>query len=169
MDDVFAYYVMLTKQASDPKLENLINSCSHIEFVTGTNINIIELRPQSTNLNLNIPEKEYLEERTMKFDLKESVVLPSKFQINFKLQDNPYFRLASQSSILDKNGQCKIKLVPLMSDTKLKKVLPLKSSISLRLSVDKVKFPRIFASPNEIKLVLNNKREKILNIEIIQK
>jgi len=167
--DVFAYYVMLTAQAQDPKLENIIKDCSHIEFVTGTDINIIELHPQSTDLNLNIPEKEYLDERTMKFDLKGSVVLPPKFQINFKLQDNPYFRLASQSSILDKNGQCKIKLVPLMSDTELLKVVPVQSSINLRLSVDKVKFQRIFASPNEIKLVLNNRREKTLNIEIIQK
>jgi len=165
-NDAFGFYVMLTDEARDPKLEEIINKCNRMEIVTGTDINVTELRPITTEINLNIPDKEF--EKEVLFESNYIERLPENFQIELSLNENSFIKLKNNNVKLDKNGNCRIEFIPQSTYENLRDHLPDKYEIDLNIQIDNNKFPRIFATPSNLKVVLKNIREKIMTIEIVK-
>ncbi|MDE5418470.1 VWA domain-containing protein [Labilibaculum sp. DW002] len=163
--DAFAFYVMLTEAANDPKLKAIINSCNRIEFVEGTDIDIIELRPSSTSIPINVREQKY--SASLPFVSNHIDKLPSGFKIKLQLEDNPYFSLTDIDCSKINNGVVNFSLNPKILDDEILR-MPLEFNIPLKIIIDNNKFPRIFSTPSQINVLLKNKREKVLTIKIIE-
>ncbi|MBI9056983.1 MAG: VWA domain-containing protein [Labilibaculum sp.] len=163
--DAFAFYVMLTEAANDARLKGIINSCNRIEFVEGTDIDIIELRPSSTSIPINVREQNY--SSSLSFVSNHMDKLPSDFKIKLQLEDNPYFSLTDIDCSRINNGVVNFSLNPKIGPSEMLKI-PLEFNIPLKIIIDNNKFPRIFSTPSQINILLKNKREKVLTIKIIE-
>ncbi len=165
-NDSFGFYVMLTDAARNPELEEEIDACSRLEIVTGTNINVVELRPTITEINLNVPDKEF--EKEILFETNYFDGIPEDFQMRLSLNENSFIQLKNNNIKMGKNGKCRIEFTPLIPYEELRIQLPANYEIDLVIQIDNNKFPRIFATPSNLKVVLKNIREKIMTIEIVK-
>lgn len=165
-NDAFGFYVMLTEAARNAELEGIIEDCNRLEIVTGTDINVIELRPITTEIKLNVPDEEF--EKELLFESNYFDGLPDGFQMKMSISENPFVELTNDMLKLEGKGQLRMQFTPLLPYEELRLELPESFEIGLNIHIDNQKYPRVFATPSELKVILKNIREKIMTIEIIE-
>ena len=163
-NDGFAYYVMLTAAAKIPELEEVINQCNRITVVPDPNIDIVELGAQSKQIHLNIQEDQLISE--LRFSSNKAWSNMDQIEINCRLAENEYIELQTHTVNLSKEGEVNFEFNTLMPIDEIRSQLPWETRIPIHLSIDNVKYPRVYITSGDIELLVKNEREKILTIEI---
>lgn len=166
-EDAYAFYIMLTENAIDEDIINIINDCDRIDIPpSGVPVDIIELQP-SELVKFNIKddnEKPVVITLTCKKDL----ALPEGIKVSVNRYNDTIFKIDETVEL--KNLALSFDLNYNYQD--LKNSLPERTKIPLKLELlnqQEIKDKTgkiILLNPAEIELELINKPEKTLRIHV---
>lgn len=168
INDAFALYVMLTDQAVDKDIIDVINKTDNIEVVTKPGqAEMIDLVP-SNPVRVNIKSDKAA---TISFNYKKGVILPSNIIIQVN-SDNEYLKIDKQAII--EGGKISFDIIYKKDYDTLKTLLSETTEQSLNISIanrDELKDDGIivYLTKENLTLELINKPEKVLKISIKKK
>lgn len=166
--DAYAFYVMLTKYATQPDLIHVIDeTCRITKVIAGEdmNLNFVELLPQGSS-KFNVKDDAGKKMR-IKVDCKKRVSIPDGLKIHCYCDSNPYVEIDEEVSIQKGAMDLDVKLKQPYEE--LKKNLPQDSNHCLKIyfEVDNPdKYPLVQLLNEECALELINKPEKMLKIYV---
>ena len=171
-NDVYPFYIMLTKQADSPELRHTLK-CFTTPDPGCTSPQIIIIRPERTHYSINLTDDKLA--ARINFISNTNSTLPSKVKISAKLTYDNYFRLAETEYLLSPElGSIEIELIPLRDINSIRTDPSLPSSLELFFNnteystiVEKCK--TVETRPNKIIIELINTREKTVTISVIEK
>ncbi|QXP71261.1 VWA domain-containing protein [Polaribacter sp. R2A056_3_33] len=154
------FYVMLSKEAINESIVNIINEECNAYIVQGTNMNIAFVKPKTKRLKLNLHDEPTDIEINLEANnwgyLKEDTF------IDLDLDDNSIFELVNDKvKIESKKLVIKLKNKGDLSFLELQKISDIESNLLLTLSTkDDLKI----LNP-EINIIVKNHKERILTLE----
>jgi hypothetical protein len=151
--DYYAFYVMLTPNASSDVLAKSFNNSSDVWPVKSMDIDFKFIQP-SKLVFYNVKDDK---EKKIPVQLKRK--LPDGFLFNIALSSSPYYRL-SQNTYKVENGAITLRI---LAQDDLNNI-PEELQLSLTLSKDNNKYWDVFFTPATINLKMINKKEKVLTI-----
>jgi hypothetical protein len=152
-NDYYAFYVMLTKNATSDVLANNFKESSSVWPVESMDIDFKFIQP-SRLIYYNI--KDDAKKKVPVF-LKRQ--LPQNFSFNIQMPDNPYYKL-NESNYTIKDGAFVLKLILLQNVDEI----PQQFESDLYIKKNSSEHWDVFFTPESIKLKMINKKEKVLTI-----
>ena len=156
----FAFYVMLTPNAKEQKICDIVDKTEQMWLIESSDVNISFI---STYLNAkaNIYDNK---ERSLPFRFSNPDAPRDNLKVDLKLEPNPYYEISYVGSNMDRGFvNFKIKgLKPLME-------LPIKTTLRLHILYDKEKNYLTFFTPEVVNLTILNHGTRIMIIKPIGK
>lgn len=155
----YMFIVELTKLAIDNKVRTLVKETKDVQIIHGIEFFVLEINQTNPVLNIN-------DGLSFKFDLTKDN-WDSKYDnlpISF-LVSNPYFELKKKSCTI-KDLPITLELTPKISLAQIKRKLDTESTVIIKVNYPNQDYPQIKILNNQIDLRLNNKKEKVLYIEV---
>lgn len=165
INDAFALYVMLTKQAIDQEIIKTIEKTDNIEVVTEPGqMEMLDLQPSNpTKINLKNDKK-----ATISFNFKKGINLPSNINIHV-YSNNPYLSINQHTILKDSKILFTINYKKDYNTLKTQlaetSILPLNISITNKDQLQK-DGKIVYLTKENLTLELINKPEKLLKISI---
>lgn len=167
INDTYAVYVMLTKEAFDQEVVNVIDETEHIDVITEPGkVDFIDLQPAEL-VKFNIKDDNG-KPATITLTCKKDFLLPDGITVSVKSLNDTIVNVSTKSEI--KNQKI---LFDLKYDyDELKYSLPESTKIPLKLEIVNSKEIKertgkiILLNPKEITMELINKPEKTLRIHV---
>ena len=167
INDAYAVYVMLTEAAKDSEIIGAIGEAKDIDVVIEPGItDFIVLQPEEM-IRFNIKDDQ---DKPVNIPLisKKDIALPENIKVKITSADNPYLKINETVIIKDNSISFKLNY----DYQTLKDSLPENEKINIHLElqnreeIKKKTGKIILISPNDLKLELINKPEKILKIHV---
>lgn len=167
-DDVYPFYIMLTKQASSQELKNSL-ACFTVYDNNCANPEIVIVRPEQNRYSINLLENKLSAE--VKFISNKKTSLISDVNLKVTLKDNSAFTLKKTSYKLTAQlDPIIIEFTPKGNLELLKSNLPLKSELELIFEVNYLtgvgNCKTVEMRPDKAFIDVINRREKTVNISI---
>lgn len=152
---MFAFYVMLTPNAKEMEIIEIIESTNKLWAIESMNVNVSFIN-STLNLKSNINNDKKVR---IDFSSQNNEVFNSGLQLNIRLEENPFYELCNlNSSIINKYVEFEIKeLLPRIQ-------IPIETQQKLYLEYDKEKNPLVFFTPEIINFSIVNKGVRIMTI-----
>ena len=168
-DDVYPFYIMLTKKASSTELKNALNCFTILDDGCPTP-EIVIVRPEKNRSSINLLENKLSSK--IKFISNKSSSLPSSVKLNLILDNNRFFSLdKNEFELSPELGTITVKLNLKEDMSVLQSSLPLKSELNLRFSINYLNKDDVCKTvemrPENIFIDVINKREKSVTITVI--
>ena len=163
--DAYLFYVMLTKDATNPRITSIVEQQCRAFVSEGTNINIAFVKPLHNNVVLNLEdEPEYLE---IELSANNWKYIPLDSKLKIEIGGNRIFKISeSEIVITDNKIQIPLDRFNDMNWVELRKITPVDNNeVTLTIiSSENVKI----LSPSVV-IKIKNKKEKVLKLEFIDK
>ncbi|MEE0990381.1 MAG: vWA domain-containing protein [Paludibacteraceae bacterium] len=152
---MFAFYVMLTPNAKEMEIIEIIESTNKLWAIESMNVNVSFIN-STLNLKSNINNDKKVR---IDFSSQNNEVFNSGLQLNIRLEENPFYELCNlNSNIINKYVEFEIKeLLPRIQ-------IPIETQQKLYLEYDKEKNPLVFFTPEIINFSIVNKGVRIMTI-----
>lgn len=152
---MFAFYVMLTPNAKEMEIIEIIESTNKLWAIESMNVNVSFIN-STLNLKSNINNDKKVR---IDFSSQNNEVFNSGLQLNIRLEENPFYELCNlNSNIINKYVEFEIKeLLPRIQ-------IPIETQLKLYLEYDKEKNPLVFFTPEIINFSIVNKGVRIMTI-----
>ncbi len=159
--DYYAFLVELTEQAKDEKLRKIIKKTNQAQIISGIEFFIVSIEDVNPIINIH-------DDLAFNFNLIGDRLssLPKDFTFELKLNDTN-FELFDNNAKKITDLPLRIKLKPKKNIETIKKELGQKSFIELTLVYDEEKYPQIKVLNNKINCQVNNKKEMVLTITVL--
>ncbi len=148
----FAFYVMLTQNAEDRTIQDIVNCTPQMWAINNMNINITFVKmPFSLRINEYVNhEFVYLVKNCNHPKLLSSI---SDFSIS--LEKNPYYRIEySKFDYAHKNIRIKLKHL------KKQEELPVSVKLKAKINYNKEKTPFLFFTPDDFYIIVDNRGKR---------
>lgn len=159
--DVHLFYAMLTDDAVDPSIIDIVEEQCNAYLTQGTSFNIAFVKPTISEVRLNLHEDPKALELSL--EANDWSYIKGDVEIQGHLETNNLFELVDNSVKVDKEKQSlsiKLKTKGNVSFEKLRESSPIESKLRLSLTTnDDVKI----LNPT-LDIVVRNKKERILNL-----
>lgn len=152
---MFAFYVMLTPNAKEMEIMDIIEETDKLWPIESMNVNVSFINSVlSLKSNINNSKKVRID-----FTSQTSSVFASGLELDISMEDNPYYRLkACSADISQKYAEIEIEeVVPRIQ-------IPVESDLKLILHYDKEKYPLVFFTPEMIDLHVINRGIRTMTI-----
>lgn len=150
----FAFYVMLTPNAREMKVTDIVEQTGKMWLIESMNVNVSFVNTNlflSANINQNNLVRIHFTSNNI------SVLRKMPFQI--EMDENPYYRIISQ-----KFDFVRSELLFELEELKPRLDIPLETDLRLRIRYDKEQFPLVFFTPEEISFHIINKGVREMTI-----
>lgn len=151
----FAFYVMLTENAGEMKIANIVEQTAKIWLIKSMNVNVSFI---STNLHLsaNINHNNSIK---IGFSSNDSAIFKD-ISFHLEMTENPYYKIIHQEfDILHNEMKFELEeLIPRID-------IPIKKDLQLFIRYDKNKYPLVFFTPEEISFTVLNKGVRTMKIK----
>lgn len=160
-NDYYAFLVELTEQAKDEELRKIIKKTNQAQIISGIEFFIVSIEDLNPVINT-------YDELIFNFNLLGDRLnsLPIDFTFELKLNDNN-FELVDNNAKQISDLPLRIKLKPKKTIETIQKELDQKSFIELSLIYNEEKYPQIKVLNNKINCQVNNKKEMVLTIKVL--
>lgn len=142
---IFGFYVMLTKQAREQNIRNIVQETNQLWLIESMNINaIFAMLPMHIKANIR-------SSKTLKlpFSISSKKSFDKKMPFTLKLESNPFYKI-EKVSINEGQMIFKIKeLKPIME-------IPLQTKLKLYVEYDHAKYPLVFFTPDILYFTISN-------------
>lgn len=163
--DCFTLYYMLTKEAEDRGLIEVIDGKDNIGIVGPGEYenNPLQICITTKNIPVNIKDDSTV---SICFSTKTEAEIPNKIKISISASENNYLSVDGEYEI--KDNKIVVPLHFLKDYSELKNILGEKTDLKMnvKLITDKVDKQRIIMTSNNVGITLINKPEKTLKIKI---
>lgn len=152
---MFAFYVMLTPNAKEMEIMDIIEATNKLWAIESMNVNVSFINSVlSLKSNINNSKKVRID-----FTSQNPLVFASGLELDISLEDNPHYRLKTCSTdISQKYVEIEIEeIVPRMQ-------IPVESDLKLTLHYDKEKYPLVFFTPETIDFHIINRGIRTMTI-----
>ena len=157
----YVFFVELTDEAIDPQIRNATEGVNNLQIINGIEFFILEIKDSYQIVNID-------EEMSIKIDLLKNYWKDKYNNIKINLNiDSQYFRL-DKTELKISDLPSIIKLVPKGDITSIKRNLNTESLAMLSLSYDEKKYPQVKLLDKLINVQINNKKEKVLYLEVVE-
>lgn len=144
----FAFYVMLTQNAKEQEICQIIDSASQIWLIESMDVNVTFV---TSNLNI---QANVNNEKTVKltFNVSNKDLSRDEMDFTIEMEKNPYYDLTNFRSYIDQGYVLFdiVELMPLMD-------LPIETLLKLYIRYDKKKYYMTFFTPEVINFKVLNK------------
>jgi hypothetical protein len=156
------FYVLLTDAAKNENVYGIVEEQCNAFNVSGLNVNIVFLRPTSSELIINLLDKP--RELEIELSANDWGYINSGIEITVKLNSNSLFELEHEVvSIVNKKVILKLRTMNGASFQDLQKNNPQETILDINISTDSnVKI----LEPN-IKVIVKNRKERVLKLEFV--
>lgn len=151
---LFGFYVMLTKQAREPMICDIINSTGQLWLIESMNVNVTFVTlPMRIKANIR-------QTKNLKLKLKASTreFINKNIPFSAHLEKNPYYSL---QNVRHKNGYLFLSIKELQPIMKL----PLEISLKLYINYNKKKNPLLFFTPEILNFNIHNQGVRSMTIK----
>ncbi|MBQ8810722.1 MAG: VWA domain-containing protein [Bacteroidales bacterium] len=152
---MFAFYVMLTPNAKEMEIIDVIDSTDKLWPIESMNVNVSFVN-SGLNLKSNINDN-----KTVRIDFtsQNRNVFDSGLQLKVDIEDNPYYQV----------HDCMIDISRRYAEIKIEELapriqIPVESHLKLYLKYDKEKYPLIFFTPEIIDFHIVNRGVRTMTI-----
>ena len=152
---MFAFYVMLTPDAKEMEICNIVDETSNLWLIESMNIDASLITVP------NLIRKNVFNDKTitLQFETNNSYVDLADIGTEFVLEDNSYYQIANvEMSLMSDAFKLDI------SEKLEKRDIPLTDTLILKIFHDRGKYPFVFFTPEQLKLVINNQGPRHLNV-----
>ena len=143
----FSFYVMLTPNAKEQPICNIVESTEQMWLIESMNVNVSFIK-SGLNLKTNIKNKKRVK---LYFTSNNTQIFNKDIDFSIQLDDNPFYKLANpQRNWKERYVVFDIQeLKPLME-------LPLQVQYKLRIKYNKGKYPLVFFTPETMNFTIEN-------------
>lgn len=152
---MFAFYVMLTPNAKEMEIMNIVESTDKLWPIESMNVNVSFIN-STLNLKSNINNNKVVR---IDFSSQNDEVFNSGIQLNVTLEDNPFYELCNFTSNM-KNKYVEFEIKELLPRIQI----PIEMELKLCLKYDKEQYPLVFFTPESINFTIVNKGVRIMTI-----
>lgn len=152
---MFAFYVMLTPNAKEMEIMEVIDSTDQLWPIESMNVNVSFVK-SVLNLKSNINNNKKVR---IDFTSQSRNVFASGLQLSINLEENPYYRVRNcMIDISQKYAEIELEeLVPRIQ-------IPVETTLQLYLKYDKEKYPLVFFTPENIDFHIVNRGVRTMTI-----
>ena len=165
-NDVYGFYMMLTKNAEDPKLINIIETVCNFDVVKGVGHEFLLLRPEESKISYNIKDNAG-KPITITIASNINKNYPAGVKLHVWCNDNNYVKI-DQTISLSHDGKIDIKVTQKMNYESMKNSMPQTMRIPIHLELKDSgngnTLTKLIA--NRVNLELINKPEKTLKVYV---
>lgn len=156
----YMFIVELTDLAVDQKLRNIVAETKDVQIINGIEFFVLEINEPTPIINLD-------DDLTFQLDLKKDNWNSKYNSIPLSLKiESEHFDLDTKDLNFS-NLPSKIKLIPKRPLEEIKKNLDTVSFLTVKVEYPTKEFPQVKILNNTIKIQINNKKEKVLKIEVV--
>lgn len=158
----YAFFVELVDAAVDPAVRSSVNKTGKVQIITGIEFFVLQLKDNKQVINI---EDELV--FSLDFEKDNWNEKYNNFSVTLVLEDD------SDDFILEKENYridelpANVKIKSIKHIALLKSSRPKKFDVPIKVTYDESKFPQIKLLNNKINLQVNNKKEKILYLDIV--
>ncbi len=171
-EDAYAFYIMLTKNAIDNDIVNIINNCKNMEYVTPSDTlrEFIELQP-SELVKYNIRDS-IRDSVRVSLVCKKNIAIPEGIKVSITSYDDSILNVNETVELQNHSLPLSLSFYLKYDSPILQNTLPVKTRIPLKLEVlnkQEIKDNTgkiISLNPADIELELINTPEKTLKINV---
>lgn len=153
----FAFYVMLTPNAKEQEICDIIERTDQMWLIESMNVNTTFIN-SSLNIQANIKKHKTVK---LHFTTNNPDIFKTGIDFKISIDDNPYYKIANFSSHLDERGYILFDIIELKPLIKI----PLEVKLGLHIIYDKKKYPMIFFTPEELNFNIINKGIREMTIK----
>lgn len=152
---MFAFYVMLTPNAKEMDIINVIEATDKLWPIESMNVNVSFIN-STLNLKSNINNNKRVR---IDFSSQNREVFHSGLQLNVTLEDNPFYKLSNLDSDISK------KYVEFDIEELIPRIqIPVETELKLHLVYDKDLYPLVFFTPEVINFNIVNRGVRTMTI-----
>lgn len=156
----FGFLVELTEKAKDNQLRSVIENTDNTQVISGIKFNVLDIENKTPVVNIH-------DDLNFKFNLLANSIHNFDEEISFTVKsNNQYFIVENGRNLKFDNLPIVLKLTPTKDVDFLKKNLNQKEKIELEISYNEQKFSDTKLLMKKFHVDLNNKKEKVLKVEI---
>lgn len=151
----FAFYVMLTPNAKEQEICNIVDETQKMWLIESMNVNVSFLN-SNLEVNTNVKNKKTT---SIHYESNNPAIFNDSIDFCLILNENPYYEMENfKLDMLNKKVSFDLKeLQPAIN-------IPIETILELRVNYDKEKYPMLFFTPDSYKFNVSNKgiREMII-------
>lgn len=153
----YGFYVMLTKEAVQQKLIDVVSETKQLYPIVSMNIGTSLIStPESMSVNLSVGNKLYYKYRT-----NNGSPLPVDFTFKVQISENPYYDLVESNIDKQKNA-----IYLLLKEKVDHSAIPVDYVLNFNYLYDKDKYPLVYFIPDNFKLRTVNKGIRKMTLKI---
>lgn len=153
----FAFYVMLTPNAKEQEICDIVDQTDQMWLIESMNVNASFINC-SLNIQANIRKHKTVK---LQFTTNNPDIFEKGIDFKFRLDDNSYYEISNLRSYFGQGGYVLfdiIELKPLIE-------IPLEVQLGLHIAYDKGKYPMVFFTPEDINFNIINKGIREMTIK----
>lgn len=152
----FAFYVMLTPNAKEQEICNIVDETQKMWLIESMNVNVSFLT-SNLEINTNVKNKKIT---SIHYDSNNPAIFNDSIDFNLTLNENPYY--AIENFKLDMpNKKVSFDLKELQPTIKI----PIETTLELKVNYDMDKYPMLFFTPDTYKFNVVNKGIREMTIK----
>lgn len=152
----FAFYVMLTPNAKEQEICNIVDETQKMWLIESMNVNVSFLT-SNLEINTNVKNKKIT---SIHYDSNNPAIFNDPIDFNLTLNENPYY--AIENFKLDMpNKKVSFDLKELQPTIKI----PIETTLELKVNYDMDKYPMLFFTPDTYKFNVVNKGIREMTIK----
>lgn len=152
----FAFYVMLTPNAKEQEICNIVDETQKMWLIESMNVNVSFLT-SNLEINTNVKNKKTT---SIHYDSNNPAIFNDSIDFNLTLNENPYY--AIENFKLDMpNKKVSFDLKELQPTIKI----PIETTLELKVNYDMDEYPMLFFTPDTYKFNVVNKGIREMTIK----
>ena len=152
----FAFYVMLTPNAKEQEICNIVDETQKMWLIESMNVNVSFLI-SSLDVNINVKNKKTT---SIHYESNNPAIFNDSVDFNIELSENPYYAMENlKLDMLNQKVTFDLKeLQPTIN-------IPIETTLELKVLYDKEKYPMLFFTPELYKFNVVNKGIREMTIK----
>lgn len=152
----FAFYVMLTPNAKEQEICNIVDETQKMWLIESMNVNVSFLI-SSLDVNINVKNKKTA---SIHYESNNPAIFNDSVDFNIELSENPYYAMENlKLDMLNQKVTFDLKeLQPTIN-------IPIETTLELKVLYDKEKYPMLFFTPELYKFNVVNKGIREMTIK----
>jgi len=160
--DYYAFLVELTEQAQDEGLREIVQETAQAQIISGIEFFVISVEDNEPVINTH-------DELSFHINLVGDRLAAISEDFTYKiLLEDPNFEILNNAPKNLRNGRSKIEIRSKKPIKKLQEELDQLSQLEFTIEYDEEKFPQVKLLNKTILCTVKNKKEKVLNIEVLE-
>lgn len=152
----FAFYVMLTPNAKEQEICNIVDETQKMWLIESMNVNVSFLT-SNLEINTNVKNKKTT---SIHYDSNNPAIFNDSIDFNLTLNENPYYSIENFKLDMP-NKKVSFDLKELQPTIKI----PIETTLELKVNYDMDKYPMLFFTPDTYKFNVVNKGIREMTIK----